>query len=31
LSLTFDKRRKLVKQGISGGKYIDQAEYEQQS
>ncbi len=31
LSLTFNKVRKLVKQGISGGKYIDQAEFESQS
>jgi hypothetical protein len=29
LSLTFDKGRKLVKQSISGGKYIDQAAFEQ--
>ena len=31
LSLTFDKNRKLVKQGISGGKYIDQAEFERET
>jgi hypothetical protein len=30
LSLTFDKNRKLVKQEISGGKYIDLAEYKSQ-
>jgi hypothetical protein len=28
LNLTFDKNRKLVKQEINGGKYIDQVEFE---
>jgi len=31
LSLTFDKNRKLVKQGISGGTYIDQAEFKRET
>jgi hypothetical protein len=31
LNLTFDKNRKLVKQEITGGKFIDPAEFEPQS
>jgi hypothetical protein len=31
LSLTFDKKRVLTNQEINGGKYIEQAEFDQQS
>ena len=31
LSLTFDKNRKLINQEITGGKYIEKAEFDQQS